>query len=668
MFVVLLMLGIHACVAQSDVLAESADKAIDLGQLVDHLKPTYAEDAQVHAMVKTAREILDQPIIKRIHSYDELVKIDATVQRKLDHKRPDAIKHPVVREHFALATSDQESSNLIAHELPYLAACYRLTEDKAFLDYLVKQLTEVATWMPLQRPGWSMPHSGRTTMVKGGDGVWLATGIGIRAVVHTRQLLGKGILSTELEKALDTLLQTEMMRTYDDWMMAKPWYVKDQKVQSNQWVIPNEGLMLAACALGKDKYPKQYALARENLFKTMQTFGNEGAISEGFTYALGLTLLGVQSSAMAMAQTGDFEALNDPFLTRYGKWLISHYQPGTYLVNDFDGYGACRGMYDRGINAKIAQLAVQSGDRTLLWALANQHKQLPHDLFGMLASAMFKDAGKLAPPSTHYQWDIARVMIWRSSWADDASGLWVRGSHPNDFHTHHDAGHVNFIVNGQAALIESGTSGYRNPRLKDDFKSVSGHNVLQVDEQLETVQNTDIPIAVSRLDDHGGEVSINPASAYPDIQSWQRDVKWSLDTLTVHDTIQTHDNKPHQLMLRYLLGSQQDVTISKTVSEQGHDVYRVTVPKGRREFTGWPGKGKTYWDIPEKDILLTPAMVFEIASANPITVKAIDHVNHTMRFRFQEMPCKALLIQSNEPVSQMDVRMHLVVTPNTDEK
>jgi hypothetical protein len=242
----------------------------------------------------------------------------------------------------------------------------------------------------------------------------------------------------------------------------------------------------------------------------------------------------------------------------------------------------------------------------------------------------------------------------------------VRGSHPNDFHAHHDVGHVNFIVNGQAALIESSTSGYRNPRLKNDFQSVRGHNVLQVDEQLEITKNTDTPINVSRLDDHGGEVSINPAQAYPDIQSWQRDVKWTMDTLTVHDTIQTQDSKPHQLTLRYLLGSSQDVTITKVSTANGNDVYRITVPKGRQEFTGWPGEGKSYWNIPDKDILLTPAMVFEISSPMPITVTAIDHVNHTMRYRFQEMPCKALLIQSAQPVSQLDVTTQLVVTPNTD--
>ena len=662
--ITVLLLTFTACAQSPQPLEQATPQAMHLGQWVDQLKPAFADDVQLQAMVATARQILHEPIIKRVDTYQQLCDIDPARQRKLTHSRPDAIKHPVIREYFARATSDQESANLIVSELPYLAACYRLTGDQAFADYITRQLTEVATWIPLQRPGWSMPHSGRTQMPEGGDGVWLATGIGIRAVVYTRELLGKGVLPDKLEKSLDLLLKTEMNRTFDDWQAAKPWYVRDQKYQSNQWVIPNEGLMLAACALGKDKYPSQYALARENLFKTMSTLGDEGANSEGFTYALGLTLLGVQSSAMAMAQVGDFEAVNNPFLQKYGKWLISHYQPGEYLVNDFDGYGACRGMYDRGINEKIAQLAVLSGDKALLWALAKQHKQLPHSLFGMLATAMLKETDSLTDLPTHYQWDIARVMIWRSSWADSATGLWVRGSHPGDFHAHHDAGHVNFIVGGQAALIEAGTSGYRNPRLKDDYQSVRGHNVLQVDDQLQTQKGTDIPITVSRLTNQGGELSINPAAAYPDIASWDRHVAWGIDEITVSDQVATQDKQQHELTLRYLLGSNEPVTITPLDSAADGYAYQITIRAGKQVFSGWPGKGKDYWIIPDKDVLLTPAMTIKVQSPMPITVKAIEHVNHTMRFRFQGMPCKALLIQSQGKVSQMDLTMHMQVSPN----
>lgn len=662
-FLLILFVALMTAYAHGQT-APTSVQAIDLARLVDQLKPTYAQDQQLQAMVQTARSLLDQPIIKRIHSYQELCDIDPKVMRKLSHNRPEAIKHPVVREHFALATFDQEASNLLENELPYLAACYRLTGEPVFLDYITRQLTEMATWSPLQRPGWSMPASGRTELPEGGDGVWLATGIGIRAVVYTRQLLPKDSLTAELNAALDKLLLTEMNLIYADWLAKKPWYVRDQKVQSNQWVIPNEGLVLASCALGREKYPKQYALARENLFKTMATLGDEGAISEGFSYALGLTLLGVQSSAMAMAQVGDTEALNQPFLQKYGQWLISHYQPGTYLVNDFDGYGACRGMLDRGINEKISQLAVLSGNQNLLWALAYQHKQLPHEFFGMLASAMLKTPEKLPVPPTQYQWDIARVMIWRSSWTDNASGLWVRGSHPNDFHDHHDAGHVNFIVGGQAALIEAGTSGYRNPRLAEDYRSVRGHNVLQVDDELTIAQHKDIPIQVAHMDATSGELILQPTPAYPMLKDWTRHVTWDNTHVAIADSVQTKEDQKHQLTLRYLLGTEQEMTITPvTVSQAGY-AYDITIPAGKREFEGWPGSGKAYWIIPDKDILLTPAMTIRVQSPTPINVIASAHINHTMRFRFQAMPCKLLLIQTPTPATQLNVTMSMQVTPN----
>jgi hypothetical protein len=646
--------------------AQVMPQAVNLGQLVDALKPDATQDEQLQAMVLTARNIIKLPVIKRIFSYDELCKADGTTMRALSHSRPAAIKHPVVREHFALATSDQESTGIIVNELPYLAACYRLTGDKAFLDYLIAQLNEVATWSPLQRPGWSMPASGRTELAPGGDGVWLATGIGIRAIVYTRQLLPPGALPASLDASLNKLLLSEMNQIYSDWQTQKPWYVRDQMVQSNQWVVPNEGLMLAVCALGRDKYPKEYALARENLFKTMATFGDEGAISEGFTYALGLTLLGVQSSAMAMAQAGDFEALNNPFIRKYGDWLVSHYQPGTYVVNDFDGYGACRGMYDRGMNAKIEQLAVLSGNKALLWALSHQHHQLSHDLFGMLTTAMLKAQPNLPTPPTQYQWDIARAVFWRSSWADDASGLWVRGRHPKDFHDHHDAGNVNFIVGGQAAIIESGTSGYRNPRLAQDYRSVCGHNVLQIDEELNTVQHNDIPITVSRMDAAGGELEIHPTPAYPQLQDWARKISWDTTHLTVHDSVAVKEGTKHQLTFRYLLGTQEKMTVTpvKLNDSLAGYAYDITIPAGRKEFTGWPGSGKDYWIIPEKDILLTPAMTIRVQSIWPIEVIASEHINHTMRFRFQAMPNTMLLIRTPGPATQMDITMSMHVTPN----
>lgn len=665
----LVLIGFASAMAQAQGVASNVQS---LGELVDLLKTQMIQNQQVRQqispMLATARKILDQPLVKRIQTYEELVALDGKTARKLSFGRPKAMPHASMKYHFARATSDTETTTLLSHELPYLAAAYRLTDDKIFLNHIIAQLREMATWSPLQRPGWTTASSKRLEPPKGGDGVWLATGMGIRTIVFTRQVLPTGSLPKNLEDQLDALLLREMNEIYNDWITQKPWYVQKQAVQSNQWVVPNEGLMLAACSLGKNKYSKEYTLAVENLSKTMATYGSEGALSEGFIYAISLTLQGVQSSAMAMAQAGDDSVITHPFFQKYGNWLVQHYQPGEYLINYFDAWGTNRRMYDRWQNERIAILASLSGNKALLWALKNQHKQLPHSLFGMLAAAMIINDPNLPTPPTQSTWNIARSAIWRSSWDSNASGLWVRGRHPKDFHVHHDAGHVNFIVGGQAALIETGTPGYRNKRFQDDYRSVRGHNVLQVDEDLKTIIDNDVPIVVSKMDQTGGELTVTPTIGYKQLENWTRNIQWDKTKLTINDQVKVKDGQQHDLSLRFHLATQQPLTVTAIRGMVGDSAteFKVTVPKGRIEFSGWAGSKRDYWIIPKKDIILTPAMSFVITSQTPIEVIASEHVNHTLRHRYQEMPHKMLLIKTVGKAPTLNTTVMLEVTPNTD--
>lgn len=42
------------------------------------------------------------------------------------------------------------------NELPIIAAAYRLTGGEALRKRVLAQLSEMATWSPLQRPGWTL--------------------------------------------------------------------------------------------------------------------------------------------------------------------------------------------------------------------------------------------------------------------------------------------------------------------------------------------------------------------------------------------------------------------------------------------------------------------------------------------------------------------------------
>ncbi|MFQ3549111.1 MAG: hypothetical protein SNJ70_05120 [Armatimonadota bacterium] len=84
-------------------------------------------------------------------------------------------------------------------------------------------------------------------------------------------------------------------------------------------------------------------------------------------------------------------------------------------------------------------------------------------------------------PTLFANYERATMLMWRSSWKDNASGVWIRGGHKTDQHDHQDRGHVNLIFFGTSILNETGTPYYHSGNLKFN-QSNEGHNVLQIDD------------------------------------------------------------------------------------------------------------------------------------------------------------------------------------------
>lgn len=92
---------------------------------------------------------------------------------------------------------------MIYKELPVIAAAYRITGKKELLDHLIKQLDEISSWRPIQRPGWNInmntkSHSGKR------NGVWLGTGYTILGVLLSLDMLPENSLPAALNKKLTT--------------------------------------------------------------------------------------------------------------------------------------------------------------------------------------------------------------------------------------------------------------------------------------------------------------------------------------------------------------------------------------------------------------------------------------------------------------------------------
>jgi len=566
---VVLVAGLSApgLAAESESASARDNGAIaSWGALLDSLGDDPAMAEARAAFVRQARETAAKPIVQRVYALED---VGVKGRTWLDG-RSNALEDEI-RETFALAMSDHGASGACASELPQLAAAYRLTGEAVFRDRVLAQLEEMATWVPLQRPGWTLYTPGHRLPADGKDGNWLATGQGVRAIVLTLELMPEHAVPGALRARLYALLEAEIAGVTDDWQTKRPWFVRGDNPITNQWVLPTEGLVSACLAVGKDRFPDAYELGVGNLLKALDAHGANGEFEEGVGYA-SFTVTSMLHAAHAMAVHGDRRALEHPFLSRFPTWLIHHLQPGDMLINCFDA-GPAYGAADR-IRPLLSLLAVCTGSAEARWALTCQVGGPSDDLPGLAARAL-PSAETVQPPLFAYYERATRVN-WRSSWNDGATGVWVRGGHPTDQHDHQDRGHVNFIAHGKPVLIEAGTPAYHHPLMMTHYTTGAGHNVLQLgavfpESNAEAGQLVQLPgwqknggvapITVQRLDDSGGDVTVDGTACYEGLEIWRRHVAWDAERLVVNDEVALAGETRDIILFRWHLGTKDRAVI-----------------------------------------------------------------------------------------------------------
>ena len=563
----LLAAGLALLWLATTAAAQSPSPLRDWAAMADEVKQRPDLAAPLSTVLQRARKLVATPLVKRVYHYADLGQdrtwLDGRAQFMGGQPR---------QEIFGLAMSDFAASGTILNELPLLAFAYRCTGEDVFRARIISQLAETADWSPLQRPGWQLCEPAPDPVPPDyWDGSWLATGQGVRALADTMELMPAGSLPPELVQKLKGLLRAEIKTIGDDWKLKRGWFRSGGgHPQTNQWVLPTEGLLRACLVLGKDQFPAEYEMGVTNLLRALDVQGKQGEFNEGIGYAM-FTVGSMLAAAHAMAAQGDTRALEHPFLRGFATWSVHHLQPGRFRVNCFDAGGARTGRNDGGTRGLLSTLAVFAGSPVARWALDTLYDGPTDDLIGLLARTVTIPGE--APPLFAFYDGPARRVNWRDGWADEASGVWVRGGHPLDGHDHYDRGHVNYIVRGKALLIEAGTPSYDNPSIHTLYSSVIGHNVLEVAGL--TPKQAPAPITVTRLDAAGGDLTVDGTACYPGLEHWQRHVTWDEAGLRVADQVGTAAAQPAAMTFRWHLGTDEQVAVTGEGSK-----WQITWPDG----------------------------------------------------------------------------------------
>ena len=550
----IVVLAAAAAFLAAPCLAEETTPAPSWAALVDAARGNPQLSPHREKLIASARAAAGRPITRRVDKYEDIGK-----ERTWLDGRTRAMEGQPRQSWFGLAMSDFGTSGTLNSELPLLAVAFRLTGDAVFKERIVAQLEESVSWSPLQRPGWSLCVPGADPVPPDfKDGNWLATGLGVRALADTLELMPAGSLPQPLVAKVHTLLEKEIRSIADDWHTKRSWFISANYPRTNQWVLPTEGLIRACLVVGKEKHAEEYEMGVRNLLAALDAQGARGEFYEGIGYA-NFTLESMLHAAHAMAAAGDPRGLSNPFLRRFPTWMVHHLQPGRFRINCFDAGGARATAQDGSFRGLLSLFLVLSNDPVARWALSNQFAGPSDDMIGILARAT---AGEEKDPGLFAAYVGAARVNWRYSWADAATGVWVRGGHPLDSHDHYDRGHVNFILKGKPLLIEAGTPGYENPNIHVLYSTVVGHNVLAVEGF--TPKKAPAPITVRRLDAAGGAVVVDGTACHPGLKQWQRQVSWSADHLAVTDEVRFPDGKTGAPLLRWHLGTDQPVEITAT--------------------------------------------------------------------------------------------------------
>ena len=431
---------------------------------------------------------------------------------------------------FALAMSDCSQGEYLRSQGGSLAVYAKLLRRQDCLDKCIKMLEAFRDHSPLQRPGWTA-YTPDAHLPPDGDGVWLGTAWGINGIVEMLSILGDDVPSV-LRAELRQLIQREIDRIVEDWTAGRPWYVRVQAYQSNQWIEVAAALARACLFLEQPGNQDAYNLAVGSLAKTLETLGQDGAFVEGLTYA-SMTEASLFDAVGLIRGTGDERLDRYAFVHEAWKWWMHMTLPGLLYVNCNDSRMSTIPKWAQRTPLPSMFAATRhGGGQDALRQLLGFYPEGQASVFGI--QYVFQTASLSPMPlslPTFAHFPSQELLVWRSLWASPTTpskawSIWVRGGSRLDSHSHRDQGHVSIQNGAHTVLLDCGTPEYSDPDLDRKFASAAGHNVLQIGELAPRNAIAIAPIAIQSLNSDGGEISIDCTAAFPATESYRRTIAW----------------------------------------------------------------------------------------------------------------------------------------------
>lgn len=436
-------------------------------------------------------------------------------------------------ERRALAYFDCTQSHFLLKNGVTLALAARATNRPEFLQRCIEILGETSTKSPLQRPGYTL-KSPADTLPVGGDGVWLGTAMGIRGVIDMLDILGANVPG-DLRASLRALLRREVHRIVDDWSCARPWYVKTNAANSNQWIEPSSALLLACQYLEDANLRPAYDLAVENILATIAIVGSDGAWREGVSYGV-CSMDALFAALSAMSRGGDHRFDYLPYRLNAWRWLLHMHLPGGNLVNWGDStFSRLPSWHVSTPFNSLARAAELGGGDAALAQLKslfpNGSDMGPGVWYATRVSGL--PAAPLSALDTFSYFPDAQLVTWRSQWNPpsvvdgETLSIWVKGSSPEEIHAHRDQGQVSVYRGSEPILLDCGLSNYGDPEYSTHFAAAAGHGIMQVGALPPSGRGVDAPLEVHALNAAGGDVSVDVTRGYAGALECSRRVRWS---------------------------------------------------------------------------------------------------------------------------------------------